>query len=160
MSDFFPLETVGRVELYTIHPKSGRGRSLTYHVVFLDASLEKTLTFGRGNRLRFSGELEGIPLHAAWQSAPGKGHYVMLSQALLGRAERSLGDEVTIRFRIAADDDVAEPDDLRERAQAAGKLDAWRALTPGARRAWIARIESARREATRIKRLDELLAAL
>lgn len=158
---FFAFRSTSRVTTHTFHPKSGKGRSLTYRVVFLEPRVERTITFGAGNRARFIGELDGVPLQGAWQSAPGKGHYVMLSERVLTQAERDLGDEVTVAFNVVADDFVEVPDDVTAalaRVKAAQR--AWAAATPSQQRAQVAQVESAKTAATRARRIARLVEAM
>jgi hypothetical protein len=155
---FFEHQSTARVTTHTFTPMSGKGRSLTYRVVFLEPALERSLRFGRGSRLRFIGEFEGVLLQGAWQSAPGTGHYVMLSEQLLAQAERKVGDTATIAFNVVADDFVAVPDDVLEavkRSKSARR--AWDTLSPPQRRAAVAQLEGAKTAATRARRLERLL---
>jgi hypothetical protein len=158
---FFEHRSTSRVTTHTFTPKSGKGRSLTYRVVFLTPEVERSITFGRGNRVRFIGEFEGVPMQGAWQSAPGKGHYVMLSAQVLEQAERDVGDEATIAFTVVADDFVAVPDDVAaalERARSANR--AWKALSASQQRALLAQVESAKTAATRARRIERLVSTV
>ncbi len=158
---FFQYRAQGRVGQHVFKAKTGSGKSLTYQVLYLPAELERALTFGRGNKLRFVGELDGLPLQGAWQSAPGKGHYAMLSPRLLADAGRALGDEVTLAFNVVGDDVVVVPDDLAAALERQPLLaQKWNALTPGSRRGQLVPLDQARTPATREKRLAALLEAL
>ncbi|MDX2091428.1 MAG: YdeI/OmpD-associated family protein [Kofleriaceae bacterium] len=147
---------------------SPSGRSLTYSVVFLEPEVEAAL-FGsdtyahlmRGGRLRFTGEVEDIPVQLAWQPARGRGHYVMLSPALCKQLALRVGSEVTVRFDLEDPERVVVPDDIR-RALSVRAADAkrWAKLSPGKQRALIAFVESARTDATRHKRIADLFAPL
>lgn len=71
---YFEHRTTSTVTTHTFKPKSGKGRSLTYRVVFLEPALERSLRFGPGSRLRFIGELEGIvPCRAPGSRLRAKG---------------------------------------------------------------------------------------
>lgn len=158
---FFAYRSVARVERYTIRPKSGVGRSLTYTVVFLAPAIERRLTFGRGNRLRFVGELDGIPLQGAWQSSPGRGHYAMLNATTLARAERAVGDETVLAFNVVDEDEVVVPDDVARALRSPKRLaTAWAELSASAKRASVAASEAARRPETRARRIATLIATL
>lgn len=155
---YFEHRTTSTVTTHTFKPKSGKGRSLTYRVVFLEPALERSLRFGPGSRLRFIGELEGIALQGAWQSAPGKGHYVMLSKQLLARAVRDTGDEVTLAFNVVANDVVIVPEDVEKalaRSMRARKNRG--ALSPSVQRAQLAEIDRAKTAATRDRRIERLV---
>ena len=158
---YFKYRSTSRIVTHTFAPKSGVGRSLTYKVVFLEPSFESVLTFGRGNRVRFVGELEGIPLRGTWQSPPGKGHYAMLSGALLKQAGCKVGDEAMLAFNVVSDTHVDVPEDIACACTATKTLaSAWAGLTPGAQRAQIAQIDSAKTEPTRAKRIKNLVLLL
>jgi uncharacterized protein YdeI (YjbR/CyaY-like superfamily) len=97
-------------------------------------------------------------MQGAWQSAPGKGHYAMLSEQVLAQAERKVGDEATLAFNVVADDFVAVPDDILkalERSKQAQRT--WDTLSPPQRRAAVAQLESAKTAATRARRLARVL---
>jgi hypothetical protein len=158
---FFEHHIEGRVETHVFRAKTGSGRSLTYHVIYLPPALERTLSFERGNKVRFVGEFEGLPMHGAWQSAPGRGHFAMVSPRLLEDAGKQLGDEVTLAFNVVSDDVVLVPDDLAAALAKQPKLaEAWNALTPGRRRGALVALDGARTPATREKRLAALLSGL
>lgn len=158
---FFEHRNTSRVTTHTFTPKSGKGRSLTYRVVFLEPALEKSLTFGRGSRLRFLGKFEGVPMQGAWQSAPGKGHYAMLSEQVLAQAERGVGDQATLAFNVVADDFVVVPDDVVAAISRSGRAQrAWAALSASAQRAAVAQLDSAKQAATRERRIERLLQTL
>jgi hypothetical protein len=157
----FAHTNVSTVVTHTFHPKSGVGRSLTYKVIFLEASVEKTLTFGKGNRLRFVGELEGIPMQGAFQSAPRKGHDVMLSATLLKAADLGLGSEATLVFNPVPDDYVVVPEDLRRALEQRRSVSArWKKLSASAQRAWVAQVEASKTHATRQARIEKIRAEL
>jgi hypothetical protein len=158
---FFEFRAEGHVETHTFRSKTGSGKTLTYRVLYLPAALEKKLTFGRGNKVRFIGEFEGVPLAGAWQSSPGRGHYTMLSPRLLKETGRSLGDAVTLAFNVVSDDVVLVPDDLAAALKQSSALARkWEALTPGQRRGQLVPLASASTPATRKKRLEAFLDGL
>jgi hypothetical protein len=159
--EYFEHRSTSPVVTHTIKPKSGKGRSLTYRVVFLESVLERSLRFGRGSRLRFIGEFEGVPMQGAWQSSPGKGHYVMLSKQVLAQAAREVGDEATIAFNIVGDDVVVVPEDVAAALARARRAERnWKSLSPARRRAQLAQIETARTAATRERRIARLVATM
>lgn len=158
---FFQYRVDGRVAHRVFRSKTGSGRSLTYHAVYLSPELERSLRFGRGNKLRFEGEFEGLPLQGAWQSEPGKGHYAMVSPRLLEASGKQLGDEVTLVFNVVADDVVLVPDELADALARQPKLEKkWEALTPGQRRGQLVALDAAKTPATRARRLQALLKGL
>lgn len=144
------------------------GRTMTYSVVFLEPAVEAELFGGatykhliRAGRLRFTGEVEDIPVQLAWQPSPGRGHYAMISPELCKQLSLRTGSEVTVRFELDAPDRVVVPEDI-ERWLAARPAQArrWAKLTSGKQRALIAFVASARTEGTRAKRVASLFAPL
>lgn len=158
---WFSFTSTSPLVLLPISSKAKTGRTLNYHVVFLEPALEQQLTFGRGNKLRVEAEVEGVPLNGAWLSSPGRGHYLMINPALVKQLGLSLGDEVTVRFRPEADDFVRLPEEL-ERALSTNsrRRSLWQALTPGRQRGLAYFVSTARTAPTREKRVtavfDEL----
>ncbi|WP_425146294.1 YdeI/OmpD-associated family protein [Deinococcus sp.] len=136
----------------------GRGRTITYRVVFLPAELAQRLPVGAQGRCRAQGEIEEQPFEAAWQPAGDGRYFMMLSQELLRNAGAEVGDLVQVRFRLVDASRVAVPDDL---AAVFGRdpqvQAAWEHLTPGKRRGLVHQLESAKTAATRHKRLLQVL---
>lgn len=160
------LSTTGRLERYVFGAPPGR--VLVYRVVFLDPELERLLfesaayaRFVVGSRVRFAGEVEDIPVELAWQPAPGRGHYAMISPALCKQLAVDVGDEVTIRFEPIDPRRVTVPDDVR-RSLATRTRDRarWKKLTPGQQRALLANVASARTDKTRAARIAKLFEPL
>jgi len=158
--------STSRLERLTFTAPSGR--SLSYSVVFLEPALETELfqraTFShlvRGGRLRFTGEVEDLPVQLAWQPARNRGHYAMLSPAICKQLELRIGHEVTVRFDLEDPSRVAVPEDIRHAlAQRPADAKRWSALTPGKQRALIAFVNSARTDSTRANRIANLFAPL
>lgn len=163
---YFAFEATGAVESLSIGEPPGK--VLRYRVLFLPPELEAKLfgdeTFAAArvhNRLRIEGEFEDQAVQLAWQPAPGRGHYVMLSPRLLAALGVDVGDEVTLRFNVVSPEAVALPDTLAAalRAQASARR-LWAALTPGQQRAIVARVASAKTEVTQRRRIEEAFDAL
>lgn len=159
---FYQYSSTAPLEEYVISPKSGVGRSLTYRVVFLERQLESQLTFGKGNRLRIEGEIEDVPVNLAWQSAPDRGHYLMVSPALVRQLKLKLGDVVTVRFNPVPEDAVVLPQVLADALRVSNKRrKLWEALTPGRQRglsSFVAAVRSPEAQASRVETVFEELA--
>jgi hypothetical protein len=159
---YYQYSSTAPLEEHVISAKSGVGRSLTYRVVFLEPRLESALTFGKGSRLRIEGELENLPVNLAWQSAPGRGHYLMVSPALVRQLKLKLGDAVTVRFNPVAEDTVVLPETLENALRASSKhRKLWAALTPGRQRglsAFVTAVRSPEAQARRVETVFEELA--
>jgi|GEM_PF-579888 len=163
MGDYYQYSSTAPLEEHVISPKSGVGRSLTYRVVFLEPRLESELPFGKGSRLRIEGEIEDMPVHLAWQSAPGRGHYLMVSPALVRQLELKLGDEVTVRFNPVPEDKVVLPEVLENALRVSSqRRKSWAALTPGRQRglaSFVSAVRSPEAQARRVETVFEELAA-
>jgi hypothetical protein len=158
---FYQYCSTAPLEEYVISPKSGVGRSLTYRVVFLEPRLESELTFSKGSRLRIEGELEDVPVHLAWQSAPGRGHYLMVSPALVRQLKLNLGDKVTVRFNPVPEDTVVLPEVLANALRASSKYrKLWAALTPGRQRGLSSFVSAVRSPEARARRVETVFEEL
>ncbi|MEM9161646.1 MAG: YdeI/OmpD-associated family protein [Cyanobacteria bacterium P01_F01_bin.4] len=131
-----------------------------YTVVYLPESLRAELPFDQYPRLRVDAEVAEYPIDGAFQPGQGK-YYLILSKRLLKQAGLALGDTVNVNFRIADQDAVDVPDELRIALQSNQTAqDGWDALTPGKRRGLAHRVSSARTAATRKKRVAEVISTL
>lgn len=129
------------------------GRQLSYKVLFASSALERELPFAAHPRLRIEGEIEDVPVQLAWQPSSGRGHYVMVSPAVMKALGVSLGDEVTLRFNLAPQDAVEVPEELRALVDGtARRKELWSALTPGRRRGLSHFVASAKTAPTRSRR--------
>lgn len=152
---YFTFTSVAPLVQLPIAPRAKTGRTLVYHVVFLEPGLERVLTFARGNKLRVEAEIEGVPLHGAWLSSPGRGHYLMISPGLMKELGLSLEDEVTVRFKPESEDVVRVPEELEQALAAkASWRRLWEALTPGRRRGLSFFVSNAKGAATRARRVQ------
>lgn len=153
----YAFDFEGRVEWHAI----GRTKVLTYRAVFLPDDLAGRLPLGRQGAVRVEGELGEFPFEAAWQPAGNGRHFMMVGPALLREAGLDVGDEVRVRFTPIPADRVTVPPELtRLLAVDAEAAEAWTALTPGKRRAWAHFVGSAKSEATRTRRTEEVRRAL
>ncbi|MEL6327735.1 MAG: YdeI/OmpD-associated family protein [Cyanobacteria bacterium J06626_23] len=131
-----------------------------YTVVYLPEEIREQLPFDEYPRLRVDAEVNEQPIDGAFQPGQGR-HYLMLSKRLLKSAELSLGDVVSVNFRVADQDAVTVPDELQRALDAnAQTLALWEKLTPGKRRGLAHRVASARTMPTRLKRVAEVIAIL
>ena len=127
-----------------------------YTVVYVPAEVIAALPLEEHPRLRISGEVNDHPLEAALTPAGGD-WYILLSKKVLKAIDAWVGDEVSVRFRVADQDAVDVPAALQTALDGDGRIGTlWRALTPGKRRALAYRVASARTDATRTKRIAEV----
>lgn len=154
---YFDFTTVGPLEELDM----GNGtRSMVHHVVFLSPELESSEPFNARPRLRFEGEIDDVPVSLAWQPKDGR-HYAMLSPEIRKATRLSVGDEVTLRFRLVDDAQVEVPPDLRAAlARSARHRKLWDALTPGKQRGLVYTVNAAKTAPTRLKRIRALMDAL
>jgi hypothetical protein len=139
----------------------GRARVVWYNVLYLPPVLARELPLAEHPRLRVVGEIADFPVQGAWIPAGGGTWYFIVSPDVLRATETRLGDVVEMRFAIDDQDRVDVPDALRLAIAAnAAATRVWEALTPGKRRGLAYRVQSARSDAVRQKRIDEVLGLL
>jgi Bacteriocin-protection, YdeI or OmpD-Associated/Domain of unknown function (DUF1905) len=110
---------------------------------------------------RVEGEIDDQPVNLALSRAPAvDGVFLWTGKSLLDRAAIRPGDVLSVRLRPAAPDEVALPEDVALALSRADRMQAWDALTPGKRRGLLYRIDTAKTQATRAKRIDALVAGL
>jgi len=139
----------------------GRTRKVWYTVLFLPADLAATLPFADHPRLRIEGEIADVPVEGAWIPTGDGRRYVIVAPRVLKDAGVGIGDRVEMRFRIADQAAVDVPPELAAAiARDAAAQQAWAALTPGKRRGHAHRVRDAKGEATRARRVAEVITLL
>lgn len=114
-----------------------------------------------GHAKRVEGEIAEHPVNLALTRAPViQGPFLWAGQSLLDRIGITPGEVVEVRLRPAPDDRVDMPDDVALALRAADVLPVWQNLTPGKRRGLLYKIDTAKTDATRQKRIGLLLAEL
>jgi hypothetical protein len=135
-----------------------RGRA-TYTILPVPAEIVAELEAAGARRVE--GEIAEHPVNLALTRAPAvEGAFLWTGRSLLDRIGVAPGAEVEVRLRPARDDAVDLPEDLAAALRAAGATSPWEALSPGKRRAHLYGVDSARRPATRARRVAALAAAL
>lgn len=139
----------------------GRDRKVWYTVLFLPHELAAELPFDRFPRLRVEGEIADQPVSGAWMPVGDGRRYFIVSPAVRKSAGAGLGALLEMRFRVADQEAVEVPEALA-RALAANvrAAAAWDALTPGRRRGFCHRVNGAKTDPTRARRVAEVLAEL
>ena len=145
-----------------------------YTVVYLPKQMVPKLPLEQFPRLRIEAEVNGFMVNGALMpdvmGSPQTKHlpleaneepqriwYLMVSKKVLKAIGKSLGDQVTVRFRIADQNQVEIPFALQEMLEGNPRLqDIWDTLTPGKKRGFAHTIQSAQTEKTRLKRLEIL----
>jgi hypothetical protein len=129
----------------------------TYTILRLPPDAAAALADAR----RVEGEIAEHPVNLAVSRAPVvEGPFLWAGRSLLDRVGLAPGAPVEVRLRPAPDDAVDTPEDVADALRGAGVLDAWEALTPGKRRGLLYKIDTARTEPTRRKRVAALVADL
>jgi hypothetical protein len=150
MSDY--IEFTGRIETLDW------GTS-TY--TFLRLPDEVAARFAAEGAQRVEGEINEFPVNLAPTRTPvTEETFLWTGKSLLDRIGLAPGDEVEVRLRKAADDDVEVPEDIAAALRAAGVSHLWDALTPGRRRGIIYQVGTAKRQEARDKRIAKLIGDL
>ncbi len=135
----------GRIEAVTW------GRSV-YTILKLPADIAAALEAAGAKRVE--GEIKEHAVNLALSRAPVvDGLFLWTGKSLLDRAEIDPGEVFEVRLRPAPADEVECPDDLAAALHAAGRFEAWSALTPGRRRGMLYKLALAKTDATRAKRI-------
>ncbi len=114
-----------------------------------------------GPAKRVEGEIAEHPVNLAPTRAPViDGAFLWAGQSMLDRIGIAPGDVVEVRLRPAPDDRVDLPDDVAFALRRADVLSVWQTLTPGKRRGLLYKIDTAKTDATRQKRVASLIAEL
>ena len=136
------------------------GRDLYYSVVFLPDELARALPLDETPRLRIEVECRGVTFEGALMPVRGR-WYLMISRRLMVRLGAAVGDEIELRFGVIDQDAVRVPPELSDALDAHPDLrEVWNGWTPGKRRGWAHRVATAKAAATRVRRVEEVLAAL
>jgi hypothetical protein len=131
-----------------------------YRLVFLPDEIKANLPFDVYPRLRIEGEVADIPINGAWQPIRDGRVYLMVSPEICKQAAIALGDEVEVRFRVADQNAVEVPDELRVALSDHDATGAWDALTPGKQRGLAYLVASAKIPETRHRRSAEIAGAV
>jgi hypothetical protein len=101
-----------------------------------------------------------VTFEAAWQPRDGS-WFVLFSKDLQRQHGLEPGDEMDLEFRFVNQDRVIIPQELSEVLAAdAGLKSAWDKLTSGRQRGLAHRVASAKSEAVRQRRVDEVILVL
>ena len=130
---------------------------LAYVVAYLPRKLIKQLPLDKNPRLRIDGEINGFRFNNALHPSNGK-WYVLVPKKTRKALNLKLGSEVFIQFNIGDQDAVDVPRELSHALNTHEKANAvWNRLTPGKRRGFAFRVNSAKRRETRENRVEEVI---
>lgn len=131
----------------------------TYTVLRLPPEVSEALKAQGASRVE--GEIAEHPVNLALSHAPViEGTFLWTGQSLLDAAGLVPGEALEVRLRKADPTSVETPEDVAASLRAAGVMPAWNALTPGKQRGALYQIASAKRAATRAKRIAKLIETL
>lgn len=131
----------------------------TYTILRLPADVLAALQAEGAKRVE--GEFDDFPVNLAIAKAPVlEGAFLWTGKSLLEKAGLRPGDRFDVRLRKADPDAVETPDDVTAALHAAGKSEAWAALTAGKQRGMLYQVSSAKRAETRASRIAKLIAEL
>ncbi|MGR3466939.1 MAG: YdeI/OmpD-associated family protein [Shimia sp.] len=132
-----------------------------YTVAFLPPEVIAALPEAPSSRPRVEGEMQGRPFRGGLHPTSDGRAYFILNKTFLKAAGLQIGDPLRIGFRLDDPDRVDVPPELAEALRDnGGAAEVWAGLTPGTRRGFAHRVDSAKTHATRVKRVAEVLAAL
>ena len=152
---FFPYEFEAPVEYHDVGSDK-----YAYTVIFVPEDVARELPLKEHPRLRISGEVSDYPLEASLTPVRGR-WYILLSKRVLSAIDASVGDLVEVRFQVADQDAVEVPEYLSDALEKHPTERAlWNAATPGKKRGLAYRVASAKTDATRQKRVDEVFGIL
>ncbi len=128
--------------------------------MFVPGDITVELPLNEYPRLRVSGEVSDFPIEASLTPMRGR-WYILLSKKMLKAIDASVGDTVSVRFRIADQDAVEVPDFLEAALKRNATMkELWEQATSGKKRGLAYRVASAKTDATRQKRVDEIFGIL
>jgi hypothetical protein len=103
------------------------------------------------------GQINGHPFGATLEPDGQGGHWLKVDRELREAAGVEVGNDVSLKIApVAQEPEPKVPSELREALAASHPKarEVWADITPVARRDWIQWIESAKREETRLKRIE------
>ncbi|MEO0911576.1 MAG: YdeI/OmpD-associated family protein [Pseudomonadota bacterium] len=131
-----------------------------YTVLWVPDGVAARLPLAEYPRLRVTGEIGEHPFEAALTPVRGR-WYILLSKALLKAVGAQVGDSVEVRFEVGDQAAVDVPPTLKAAlAEHTAMRALWEAETPGKQRGLAYRVASAKSEATRARRVEEVFAIL
>ena len=139
----------------------GKSRVIWYAVLFLPTAIQDKLAFPKRIRLRVVGEIADIPISGAWMPTGDGGYYFIVSPVVRKLAGLKIHDRVEMRFRIDDPERVEIPVLLSDAlARDAACLAIWQGLTAGRKRGLSHTIHAAKTDATRMRRVCDVLDVL
>ncbi len=157
-----PAPTTLRCTATLLRPAPGQGLSMAGGWTFL--VLPKDARLPSRGMISVKGTLNAVPFTATLDPDGHGGHWLKVSRSLREKAKASVGDSVALELVPVPADKEPEPKvppDLRKALAAipgpAGveAREAWKSITPIARRDWIQWITSGKKAETRVIRIEK-----
>ncbi len=128
-----------------------------YVVAFLPQKLIRELPLDKHPRLRIDGEINGFRFNNALHPSNGK-WYVLVPKKTRTQCRIKLGSTVLVQFNIGDQNAVDVPQELNQALNVNDTANSvWNELTPGKRRGFAYRVNSAKRRETRENRVEEVI---
>ncbi|MFH5805981.1 YdeI/OmpD-associated family protein [Alienimonas sp. DA493] len=146
-----PAKTAARFDATPLRPADGGD----WAFVVLPKAVSETLP--RRGRTTVEGTLNGAPFEQTLEPDGQLSHWLRVDPDLLDAAGAAVGEVVSIELRpVDAEPEPAVPDDLQEALTSSpAARRGWDATTTLARVDWVHWVVSAKRPATRAKRIAE-----
>lgn len=125
----------------------------------LPGDIEVRLPFDRFPKLRVDAEIDGMEHQGAFVPFAGR-RKMMVSQRLLKRLGKSVGDVVKVGINVADQDALFLPRELDDALEDEALRDAWGEMPLGRRRSWCFRIDKLKSREARLRNIDKLMAEL
>ncbi|MDR7159042.1 DUF5655 domain-containing protein [Arthrobacter sp. BE255] len=135
-----------------------RGRNLCLDIP--DAARNELMPFADRGRIRVAGHLEGADFSATLIPVKPAGHVLYLSGGLRAATGLNAGDSVVVDVQPQAAGQVGAPGDLALALHKAGTAERWSQLPAAERRELVRFMEDARSQATRARRIGQVVAQL
>lgn len=131
----------------------------TYTVIRLPDAIASALKTAKARRVE--GEINDHPVNLALTTAPViEGPFLWAGKTLLDATGIEPGEQLEIRLRPADPDFVDLPDDVAQALHTGFVKPVWDGLSSGRQRSLLYPISTAKREATRLKRVSALVKKL
>jgi hypothetical protein len=128
--------------------------------MYVEVPIDVEQEFGTRSRVRVLGTVNGVAVDRALMPQKSGVHIIILGGDIRRAARlKKVGDPVQVEFRVHPDPTQVElPEELAETLDFIPELKAgWDKLTPGMQRSMAYWVGSAKTQATRAKRIAELL---